>query len=147
MGFQNREAPEARVFLEDIVDCPERLNDDPRAPASSLSGGEARRLHLLRGLLAASEALLLDEACAGLDPASAAATLSEANALSAPVVLSVVHDLPADPASLGFTHRVRVEGGRVGPWSRCSAGAPPGLAPGRRPRSPPPVPPSAPESG
>ncbi|GJM55938.1 ABC transporter ATP-binding protein [Coriobacteriaceae bacterium] len=92
-----------------------RLAEDPRAPASSLSGGEARRLHLLRGLLATPEALLLDEACAGLDPASAAAALSEANASAAPVVLSVVHDLPADPASLGFTHRVRVEGGRVGP--------------------------------
>ena len=92
-----------------------RLAEDPSAPASSLSGGEARRLHLLRGLLAAPEALLLDEACAGLDPASAAAALSEANASAAPVVLSVVHDLPADPASLGFTHRVRVEGGRVGP--------------------------------
>jgi ABC-type nitrate/sulfonate/bicarbonate transport system ATPase subunit len=63
--------------------------------AGALSGGEARRVHLARGLALGADALLLDEPFAGLDPPTRAELLYDAaSALSDArrATLVVVHD-------------------------------------------------------
>jgi ABC-type nitrate/sulfonate/bicarbonate transport system ATPase subunit len=63
--------------------------------APTLSGGEARRVHLARALALRSDVLLLDEPFAGLDPPTRAALLGDATAaLRSPDrgTLVVVHD-------------------------------------------------------
>lgn len=87
---------------------------DPESTTATLSGGETKRLHLLRTLEAEPKVLLLDEATTGLDPYSAAAALQELNATSTDAVLAVIHDLPGDPKELGFTHRLSVCDGVCG---------------------------------
>jgi ABC-type sulfate/molybdate transport systems ATPase subunit len=64
-------------------------------PAGTLSGGEARRVHLARGLALEADALLLDEPFAGLDaPTRAELLYDAASALRRPrgATLVVVHD-------------------------------------------------------
>jgi ABC-type sulfate/molybdate transport systems ATPase subunit len=64
-------------------------------PAGALSGGEARRVHLARGLALAPDALLLDEPFAGLDaPTRADLLYDAASALrdERRATLVVVHD-------------------------------------------------------
>jgi ABC-type sulfate/molybdate transport systems ATPase subunit len=64
-------------------------------PAGALSGGEARRVHLARGLALGADALLLDEPFAGLDPPTRAELLYDAaSALrdERRATLVVVHD-------------------------------------------------------
>jgi ABC-type sulfate/molybdate transport systems ATPase subunit len=87
-------------------------------PARSLSGGEARRVHLARALALDAEALLLDEPFAGLDPSTRADLLYESadvlrDASRATVV--VVHDRAearalADRVVVLIDGRVRAEG-------------------------------------
>jgi ABC-type sulfate/molybdate transport systems ATPase subunit len=63
--------------------------------ADTLSGGEARRVHLARALAVGSDVLLLDEPFAGLDPSTRADLLYDvASALRSPerATLVVVHD-------------------------------------------------------
>ena len=81
--------------------------------AAALSGGEQQRLALLRALAGAPEALLLDEATAHLDPASALAieTLVDEARRRGTCVLLVSHDLGqarrlAD--RVAFLHRGRL---------------------------------------
>jgi ABC-type sulfate/molybdate transport systems ATPase subunit len=66
-----------------------------RRPATALSGGERRRVHLARVLAVRPDVLLLDEPFAGLDPEVRAALLQDAErALRSPerATLVVVHD-------------------------------------------------------
>jgi ABC-type sulfate/molybdate transport systems ATPase subunit len=66
-----------------------------RRPATALSGGERRRVHLARVLAVRPNVLLLDEPFAGLDPEVRAALLDDAErALRSPerATLVVVHD-------------------------------------------------------
>jgi ABC-type sulfate/molybdate transport systems ATPase subunit len=64
-------------------------------PAGSLSGGEARRIHLARALALGADALLLDEPFAGLDAPTRAELLYDATSAlrdSGRATLVVVHD-------------------------------------------------------
>ena len=66
-----------------------------KRPATALSGGERRRVHLARVLAVRPDVLLLDEPFAGLDPEVRAALLQDAErALRSPerATLVVVHD-------------------------------------------------------
>jgi ABC-type sulfate/molybdate transport systems ATPase subunit len=66
-----------------------------RRPATALSGGERRRVHLARVLAVSPDVLLLDEPFAGLDPEVRAALLGDAErALRSPerATLVVLHD-------------------------------------------------------
>ncbi len=63
--------------------------------ATSLSGGERRRVHLARGIAVSSDLLLLDEPFAGLDPETHAALTDDVSSVlrsGAAAVLLVVHD-------------------------------------------------------
>ena len=66
-----------------------------RRPASSLSGGERRRVHIARTLAVAPDVLLLDEPFAGLDAETRAALLQDAVSVlrsAQRATLVVVHD-------------------------------------------------------
>ena len=86
-------------YKEQIETCFQQLGLDSTAlvlPARKLSGGQKRRVALLRALLAPSDTLLLDEPFTGMDPAAmkkAAALLKER--CGEKVVLLATHDREA----------------------------------------------------
>ena len=67
----------------------------PHQPARALSGGEQQRLAVLRALAAAPAVLLMDEPCAALDPAGAAAVeaLMRRSEAAGTRILLVTHDV------------------------------------------------------
>ncbi|MDP2360471.1 MAG: ATP-binding cassette domain-containing protein [bacterium] len=77
---------------------------DLDAPPAVLSGGEAMRATVLRGLLMPVDLLLLDEPTAGLDEAAARLLLDRLAAPGVPPLIVASHD----PRWLAFCHR-RVE--------------------------------------
>jgi ABC-type sulfate/molybdate transport systems ATPase subunit len=96
------------------------MHADHLAPrqARSLSGGEARRVHLARAIALDADALLLDEPFAGLDPSTRADLLYEsADVLRDPsrATVVVVHDRAearalADRVVVLIDGQVRAEG-------------------------------------
>ena len=87
---RERRAERARAALELL-----HVEDLASRFADTLSGGEARRVHLARALALGSDGLLLDEPFAGLDPPTRAALLGDASkALRDPerATMVVVHD-------------------------------------------------------
>jgi len=63
----------ARAALREL-----KVEDLADRPAHTLSGGEARRVHLARGIVTRPDVLLLDEPFAGLDPSTRADLLYDA---------------------------------------------------------------------
>ena len=110
-----------------------RRRTSPTARRRTLSGGEARRVHLARALaLSSADALLLDEPFAGLDAVSRADLLYDAaSALrdGGRATLVVVHDR-AEAWALADRVLILLDGraGRRGPAARAAR------APADRPR-------------
>ncbi len=80
--------------------------------ASTLSGGEARRVHFARALALRSDVLLLDEPFAGLDPPTRAALLRDSSAVfrdPGRATFVVVHDR-AEAWALGDRLLVLLDG-------------------------------------
>ena len=78
------------------------LSDETlRKPVRSLSGGQRRRVALVRGVLAPSELVVLDEPFTGLDAGAKEASLSWVRArLAGRTALLITHD-PGEAAYFG----------------------------------------------
>lgn len=82
---------------------------DMQKNALQLSGGMARRVAIVRALLAPGDAVLLDEPFKGLDDATRALVLTFFHAhLNGRTVVLVTHD-PRDAADLGAAHTINME--------------------------------------
>ncbi len=76
--------------------------------ASALSGGMARRVAIVRAMLAASDTLILDEPFKGLDDKTRAEVLSFVNSnRHGRTTLVVTHD-PRDAGDLGAAHFIQM---------------------------------------
>jgi ABC-2 type transport system ATP-binding protein len=85
-GIGRREAQARISALLDQVDMADRLHDKAR----NLSGGQMRRIEIVRALLHRPSLLLLDEATVGLDIRSRAEILATIRALVAETGISVL---------------------------------------------------------
>lgn len=93
----SRETVSAALTTFGLADCAAQ-------PVRDLSGGQRRRVSLLRGLLADYDLLLLDEPFKGLDEATKACILCEtARRVHGRTVLLVTHD-PAELNALDVHH-------------------------------------------
>jgi len=81
---------------------------DLEKTASALSGGMARRVAIVRAMLAKSDTVILDEPFKGLDDATRAQVLRfvRENRRGRTLIL-VTHDLQ-DPADLGAAHQIQM---------------------------------------
>ena len=94
---------DAGVYAQEAEDLLRRAipEAEPTAPVSTLSGGQRRRVEVVRALCAPGEAMLLDEPFAGLDTAAKASMCELIRArLNGRTLLVATHDL-ADARSLG----------------------------------------------
>ena len=90
----------------------DEVADRLRAPASSLSGGQQQRLCLARALANRPDALLLDEPCSALDPASTQRIEALMRDLSADLPVVVVPHNVAQ-ARRGADHGLLLGDGRM----------------------------------
>ena len=82
------------------------LGDSSRQPVRELSGGQKRRVAILRALLAQYDLLLLDEPFRGLDAATKQVVLTDTLIRCAgQTVLLVTHD-PEELDAMGVTNRL-----------------------------------------
>lgn len=89
-------------------------------PVRELSGGQRRRVSILRCVLADADALLFDEPLKGMDAATVARVMEYVRPrLAGRTVLWVTHD-SRELALLGEAETWRVEGGRVLPAQGAS---------------------------
>jgi NitT/TauT family transport system ATP-binding protein len=96
-----RTAP--RALVDDELQAVGLVGDSLTKPVRSLSGGQRRRVAIVRGLLAPSDVLVLDEPFAGLDTDAKSATLAWVRArLEDRTTLLITHD-PAEAEFLGAT--------------------------------------------
>lgn len=101
MGCTETEAQEA---LQRVGFDPE----DIEKPASALSGGMARRVAIVRAMLAKSDTLILDEPFKGLDDITRTAVIRFVNSnRRGRTTLVVTHD-PRDAEDLGASHFIAI---------------------------------------
>ena len=82
------------------------LGDSSRQPVRELSGGQKRRVAILRALLAQYDLLLLDEPFRGLDAATKQVVLTDTlTRCAGQTVLLVTHD-PEELDAMGVTNRL-----------------------------------------
>jgi NitT/TauT family transport system ATP-binding protein len=85
-----------RTFVEDELRAVGLVGESLRKPVRSLSGGQRRRVALVRGVLAPSDVLVLDEPFTGLDTDAKAASLAWVRSrLDGRTTLLITHD-PAE---------------------------------------------------
>ncbi|MBM6775422.1 ABC transporter ATP-binding protein [Olsenella profusa] len=95
-----------------------------RRPVRELSGGQRRRVAILRCVLADADALLFDEPLKGMDEGTVARVMGYVRPLLAGrTVLWVTHD-SRELDLLGKPVVWRVDGGRVSPGATSSGGGP-----------------------
>lgn len=80
----------------------------------SLSGGEGKRVHIIRTCSGKPDVILIDEINAGIDQEAARDVLQALIHGVTPIIIAVLHDLPVSAKELGFTHELRVSNGQVG---------------------------------
>ena len=92
-----------RAFVEDALRAVGLADESLRKPVRSLSGGQRRRVAIVRGVLAPSDVLVLDEPFTGLDTDAKALTLAWVrDRLDGRTTLLITHD-PAEASFLDAT--------------------------------------------
>lgn len=92
-----------RAFVEDELRAVGLADESLRKPVRSLSGGQRRRVAIVRGVLAPSDVLVLDEPFTGLDTDAKALTLAWVrDRLDGRTTLLITHD-PAEAVFLSAT--------------------------------------------
>ena len=92
-----------RAFVEDALKAVGLADESLRKPVRSLSGGQRRRVAVVRGVLAPSDVLVLDEPFTGLDTDAKALTLAWVrDRLDGRTTLLITHD-PAEAVFLSAT--------------------------------------------
>ncbi|OJV81111.1 MAG: hypothetical protein BGO37_16685 [Cellulomonas sp. 73-92] len=92
-----------RAFVEDALKAVGLADESLRKPVRSLSGGQRRRVAIVRGVLAPSDVLVLDEPFTGLDTDAKALTLAWVrDRLDGRTTLLITHD-PAEAVFLSAT--------------------------------------------
>ncbi len=93
----------SRAFAEDELRAVGLVGESLRKPVRSLSGGQRRRVAIVRGVLAPSDVLVLDEPFTGLDTDAKGATLAWVRSrLDGRTTLLITHD-PAEATYFSAT--------------------------------------------